>query len=130
MTCLTDLIKEDRVIPDEHGSVNVWWAYLHGFTGQIIVKRWLQATTLEKVDDQEYAREEQAQGNNNILVLLEKPFCSKPEERVSRAAYLIVEQLLRDGLRVREDPARSPPFFLEKITKVKPYHRFRDIELD
>lgn len=133
MTSLTSLIESGRVTPNERGSSKIaWWAYIHSYDGTIKVKRWwppIDKYEGTKLDDHAYAKQEKEEGNDNILVLLDRPFAAEANEAQERAQELIRDQLLREGVRVRQDPARTPPLYLEPIPP-KETSRFSSIEID
>jgi len=122
MTCLTELIERGYVTPHKHESNHAWWAFFGTNSGKVIVKKWFPLEDLVEI-------KELVPAECGVYVL-EKPFCAPEEEAYQIGTKLLFEELARKGYRVRFDSARYHPFYLEKIIKPKPYHRFNDIELD
>lgn len=122
MTSLTELIARGDVTPHILESKQAWWAFLSAESGRVIVKKWLPLETVEEMEELVPAE--------CVVYVLEKPFCAPESEAYQLGVELLFKELARKGYRVSYDSARYHPYFLEKIVKVKPYHRFRDIELD
>ena len=138
MTYLTDLIEEGKITPaqkmDPVAGI-IWWAYFHQ-NGTVQVKRWWPPEA-EEMCNLEYTRQEKENGNNLILYLLDKPFLSSQNLKLSRAIELIKEQLKRDKLRVVRNNLSTRLYTLEPYNygdtqerRALSQSRFSSLDLD
>lgn len=70
----------------------MWWAYVHSHDNSIHLKRWFPVGP-GMVDDLEWAKQEMLLGNDNIKLIVSKPFDAYSHEEAMNKAKEIFNNM-------------------------------------